>query len=309
MLKKIRYRIEYVFLRSIIFFFNSLSDTTISVISERVGSLWYSIDRKHRSIAHTNIGYAFPEMSIDERTRIVKESYKNIITTFMTFPRIGKFNISNTQELFEFQCTEYYEQAKARGKGVFLLTSHLGNWEFAAAAHSIKNNGLVAVAKDIHNPYIDKYIKALRTSSGIEVVRPRNAVFRLMRALKQGKTIAMLLDQNTLKHEAVFVNFFGRPAATQYAMALMAIKTGAAVVPGYVIKNPVRKGYIIRYEKPIIPTDEKNREQALIKWTQYFTDVIERHIKSMPAQWFWVHNRFKTRPEQGFEQYRQLVVK
>jgi KDO2-lipid IV(A) lauroyltransferase len=235
-------------------------------------------------------------MNEDDRNRILKENYKNIIKTFILFPRISGFNADNIEETFEFQCEEYYEKAVKRGKGVFVLTGHLGNWEFAAAAQSLRHGGLVAVAKDIHNPYIDGYIKALRKSALIDVVRPRNAVFKLLRSLKRGKTIAMLLDQNTLRHEAVFVDFFGRPAATQYAMALMALKTGAAIVPGFITPNCVSGGYTIRYEKPIFVDDIQDKEQATRTLTQQFTTILENQIKRVPGQWFWVHDRFKTAP-------------
>jgi len=296
MIKKIRYIIEYLLVRGLTFFVNLLPERGIGIFASAIGFLWYRVDSKHRRIAMTNINYAFPEMSELNRERIVKESFKNTITIFATFPMIAGFNNENLYKTFDFQGEANYIQAKNRGKGVFILTCHLGNWEFTAAVHSIKYNGLVAVAKDIHNPYINKYIKAMRSSAFIDVVRPRNSVFKLLRDLRQGKTIVMLLDQNTMRHEAVFVNFFGRPAATQYAMALMALKTGAAVVPVFIIKNPVRHGYTIKYEKPIIPADGKDRD--VVKWTQEFTDVLERRIKSMPAQWLWVHNRFKTTPSE-----------
>jgi KDO2-lipid IV(A) lauroyltransferase len=296
MIKKVRYFLEYLFLQTVVFFLNRLSEKRIGTVAAFFGFLWFTIDVRHRAIARQNISYAFPEMNEGNRDRILKESYKNIIETFITIPRIAGFDANKTGKIFRFQCEEYYEDAVKRGKGVFLLTSHLGNWEFAAAAHSIKHGGLVAVAKDIHNPYIDDYIKTLRRSALIDVVRPRNAVFKLLRSLKQGKTVAMLLDQNTLKHEAVFVNFFGRPAATQYAMALMALKTGAAVVPGYITKDYVQGGYIIRYEKPVFVEDVKDREKATLELTQQFTAILEHHIKRAPGQWFWVHNRFKTAP-------------
>ncbi len=294
MIKKVRHFLEYKVVRALILFLNMFSEKQIASIAAFFGFLWYRIDARHRAIAKTNIGYAFPSMSMENKSRILQESYKNIIKTFITFPRIADFHAESIKKTFEFQCEEYYEEALKRGKGVFLLTGHLCNWEFAAAAHSIKHGGLVAVAKDIHNPFIDSYIKALRKSALIDVVRPRNAVFRLLRSLKQGKTIAMLLDQNTLRHEAVFVNFFGRPAATQYAMALMALKTGAAVVPGFISPDPVNDRYVIRYEKPIYADGIQDKEKAAEKLTQQFTTILEDQIKRVPGQWFWVHNRFKT---------------
>jgi|YelNatPaOPRAMG01_1025707.scaffolds.fasta_scaffold00616_10 KDO2-lipid IV(A) lauroyltransferase len=299
MIKKVRYLLEYGGLRAVMFLLNMFSDKHIHYIASIFGILWYYLDPKHRSIAKKNISYAFPDMSKENRNKILIESYKNIIESFITFPRIKWFNNSNIDKYFEFQCEDYYTEAVKKGRGVFILTGHLGNWEFAAAAQSLRHGGLIAVAKDIHNPYIDRYIKSVRKSAGIEVVRPRNAVFKLLRALKQGKTIAMLLDQNTLRHEAVFVNFFGKPAATQYAMALMALKTGATVVPGYIVKNYVSGGYIIRYEKPFFVDsieDKAEREKMVIELTQRFTTTLENQIKRAPGQWFWVHNRFKTTP-------------
>ncbi len=296
MIKKARYFFEYVFLRTVIFFFNRLSRRQIIYVASFFGFLWYNIDSRHRNIAKKNITYAFPDMNEEDRNRILKENYKNIIKTFIEFPRISSFNADNIKDTFEFQCEEYYEEAVKRGKGVFILTGHIGNWEFAAAAQSLRHGGLVIVAKDIHNPYIDGYIKALRKGALMDVVRPRNAVFKLLRSLKHGKTIAMLLDQNTLRHEAVFVDFFGKPAATQYAMALMALKTGAAIVPGFITPNYVSGGYIIRYEKPIFVDDIQDKEQATRVLTQQFTTILENQIKKVPGQWFWVHDRFKTAP-------------
>ncbi len=296
MIKKTRYFIEYLLLRGVVGIINRLSEKHVRAVASFFGHLWYALDPKHRAIAQANIQSAFPGMSGDNRTRILKESYVNIIETFMIFPRMARFDSTVVEQKFTFECEDYYEEAVRRGKGVFLLTGHIGNWEFAAAAHSIRHHGLVAVAKDIHNPSIDAYIKSLRRNALVEVVRPRNAVFRLLRSLKQGKTIAMLLDQNTLKHEAVFVDFFGRPAATQYAMALMALKTGAAVVPGFITRNAVTGGYIIRYEKPLSADDVQDRDAAVQILTQHYTAILEHQIRRAPALWFWVHNRFKTTP-------------
>ncbi len=295
-MKKIRYMIEYWVFLSVAFIFNHISQASADHLGRFLGSIWYMVDPKHKNIAMTNIGFAFPEMSEQERKMIIKENFKVLGTTLANFPRISKLNKTNINEIVTFEGTENYEIAKKRGKGVFILTSHLGNWELAAAAQSIRCDGLIAVAKDIHNPYIDRYIKSMRNHAGIDIVKPRNSVFRLLRAVKHGKTIAMLIDQNTLRHEAVFVKFFGKPAATQYAMALMALKTGAAVVPGYIIKNPAGSGYTIRYEEPVILKNEDDKDLAVLRWTQYFTTLIEKHIKASPEQWFWVHNRFKTEP-------------
>lgn len=296
MIKKARYYVEYLLLRGVVGIMNKLSEKRAGAVASFFGSLWYALDPKHRAIAQSNIRSAFPDMSEDNRNRILKESYRNILEVFMLFPRIAGFDRTLVDNKFVFECEQYYEEAVRRGRGVFLLTGHIGNWEFAAAAHSIRHQGLVAVAKDIHNPAVDAFIKSLRRSASIDVVRPRNAVFRLLRSLKQGKTIAMLLDQNTLRHEAVFVDFFGRPAATQYAMALMALKTGAAVVPGFITGNPVTGRYTIRYEKPIYVDDVQDRDTATQALTQQYTAILEHQIKRVPALWFWVHNRFKTTP-------------
>ena len=296
MTRKVRHFLEYLFLRVVVSFFNTLPESAVRRIAAAAGVLWFHIDRGHREIARRNIGYAFPEMAPEERDRILKESYKNTVETFITFPRIARFDEAYVRKRFTFVDEENFLEARGRGKGVFFLTGHSCNWEYAAAAHSIRNGGLMAVAKDIHNPYIDAYIKTWRTNAGVELIRPRNAVFRIMKSLKKGKTIAMLLDQNTLRHEAVFVSFFGRPAATQYAMALIALKTGAAVVPSYVTRDKEGGGFIIKYEKPMYVTDEGDKEQAVVKWTQVFTSFLEDHIRSAPEEWFWVHNRFKTTP-------------
>jgi KDO2-lipid IV(A) lauroyltransferase len=194
---------------------------------------------------------------------------------------------------------ENLRQARSRGKGVFLLSAHFGGWELGAIRAGLLGEPIAPVVRPLDNPLLERELSRRRTRFGNRPIAKREAARDILRALRRGETVAILVDQNVLAREAVFVPFFGRLAATTPALALFQLKTDASVVP--VFTWPEGGGrYRLEFEKPIEAgefRDGAEREAAVRNATARYTEVTESAIRKAPAAWLWVHNRWRTRPE------------
>ena len=194
---------------------------------------------------------------------------------------------------------ENLRAARARGKGVFLLSAHIGNWEVGALAAGLLGEPIAPVVRPLDNPLLEEELGRLRRRFGNRPVPKKQATRELLRAMARNETVAILVDQNVLPREAVFVPFFGRPAATTPSLALLQLKTGAAVVP--VFTWPEADGrYRLAFEAPILPEefagDGVDREERVRRATARYMAVTEAAVRKDPAAWLWVHNRWKTQP-------------
>jgi KDO2-lipid IV(A) lauroyltransferase len=190
---------------------------------------------------------------------------------------------------------ENFERAVARGKGVLFLTGHLGAWELSAFAHSLYGYPLNIVMRPLDNPYLDRMARHYRTLHGNKAV-DKDFARGLIAAMRAGKTVGVLMDTNMISGQGVFVDFFGRPACTASGVARVALKTDAAVVPGFTIWDPGLKKYRLRFDPPVKLIRTKDREADVAANTALFTKIIEDYVRRYPDQWLWVHRRWKTRP-------------
>jgi Kdo2-lipid IVA lauroyltransferase/acyltransferase len=190
--------------------------------------------------------------------------------------------------------TEYIGQALAHGRGIFFVTGHFGNWELLAALHSLAGFGLSVVVRPLDNPYLDAMIAHARERSGLRAIPKRDAVQGVRAALARGECIGILLDQDAGR-EGVFVPFMGHPASTTRALAVLAIKTRAPVVPAFIHRLPDGShDIVLDPEIPLANTGDLDHDIEVN--TARFTEAIERHVREHPEQWFWVHRRWKSRP-------------
>ena len=192
------------------------------------------------------------------------------------------------------QGMEHIGQALARGRGIFFLTGHFGNWELLAATHGLAGFGLSVVVRPLDNPYLDNLIARARERSGLRAISKRDAVQGVREALARGECIGILLDQDAGR-AGVFVPFLGRPASTSRALAVLAIKTRAPVLPAFIHRLP-DGGHelVLDPEIPLAITGDLDHDIHVN--TARFTEAIERHVRAHPEQWFWVHRRWKSRP-------------
>jgi len=215
---------------------------------------------------------------------------------FSFTPRLNEENVS--QYVF-FEGGENFHRAREKGNGILFLTAHFGNWEWMAATFPIWFRcPCHVIVRPLDSRLLDGIVERLRTCTGNRTVPKEKSMGRILRLLRQGELVGVLLDQNVSWQEGVFVNFFGEPACTNTGLALLALKTGASVLPVFNFRQADgRYRVVIGPEIPVIWTGDKDTDVE--KNTELFTSVIERYVREYPDYWFWLHQRWKTRPWQA----------
>ena len=261
-----------------------------------LGQLVYFLHAKLRRVGMRNLQLAFPEKSAPERRRILRGEFTSLgrqLAEVCLFPRYTRENVT---KIVVYDGFENFERAEARGKGVIYLTAHLGGWELSAFSHSIQGHPLHVVMRGMDNPFLDRFITHLRTMHGNRAVDKDNFVRGLLSAMKAGETVGILMDTNMTPPQGVFVDFFGIPACTASGLARIALRTDAAVVPGFTIWDRDLGKYRLRFDPALALIRTGDEEADIVANTALFTKVIEQYVRRYPDQWLWVHRRWKTRP-------------
>lgn len=244
-----------------------------------------------------NLELAFPEKSIAERKRILRGVFTSLGRELSEVCQFPKYTRENVDAVVVYDGLENYERAYAQGKGVLFVTAHFGAWELSAFAHSLHGHWLHIVMRPMDNLYLDRLIQSYRTMHGNKTVGKDDFVRGLLGAMKCGETVGILMDTNMTPPQGVFVNFFGIPACTASGLARIALRTDAAVVPGFTIWDKELGKYRLRFDPALELIRTGDLEADIIANTQQFTKVIEDYVRRYPDQWLWVHRRWKTRPE------------
>ncbi len=262
-----------------------------------LGLLVYMVHGRLRRVGMRNLSLAFPEMPVQDRRRLLRGEFISLgrqLAEVCLFPRYTQDNVS---QVVVYDGFENFAQAYARGKGVLFLTGHVGAWEVSAFAHSLQGHPLAIVMRSLDNPYIDALLHRYRTMHGNRTVDKDDFVRGLLSAMKAGETVGILMDTNMTPPQGVFVEFFGIPACTASGLARIALRTDAAVVPGFTVWDASRQKYILRFDPAVELIRSGDNEADIVANTAQFTKVIETVIRQYPDQWLWVHRRWKTRPQ------------
>lgn len=263
-------------------------------IATGLAGLGYHLSFKHRLIAFHNLMRAFPEKPLDEITAIAKASYKSFSLVFAEFPEILGINKDNLADWVSVKGLEHYEAALNEGKGVLLITGHFGNWEMGLAAMALLSRPPIFMARVLDSAFLEEGSTYVRSTLGIGIIHKENAMRPMLRLLKQGEAVKMLIDQNVSVYDGVFIDFFGRPACTTSGVALMAMHTGAAVLPVFTSRMPDGT-YLTEIGPKVETVHTGDRDRDVVTNTQNYATVIENHIRKYPKQWLWVHQRWKTK--------------
>lgn len=209
-------------------------------------------------------------------------------------PHILNLSQTDPSRYVVFEGEENLVEAFGRGGGVFILTAHFGNWELMSAAFTQRYNGAGIVVRPVDFQPADRVLNGLRCRYGAEIIPKQRGMRRILTALSRGKTVGILLDQNVDWYEGAFVPFLGRTACTNKGLALLALRSGARVVPAFTIRRK-DGGYRVVFEPPLelVITGDKTRDVE--DNTARFAEVISRYIRAYPDHWFWFHRRWKTR--------------
>ena len=259
--------------------------------------LGFHLARRQRYAGLHNLGLAFPEMTEADRERILRGCFQNLgrlLVEVTHFPQLNKANI--TQFVVHDGLDNYLEGLK-RGRGVIFMTAHFGAWELSSFAHAVYGFPLKFIVRPIDNPRVEALISGYRTASGNVPIDRRSAGRDVLKALRQNEAVGILFDQNTTRSEGVFAEFFGIPAATTPAIALFALRTGAAVVPGFLIWDAELQKHRLRLDPPVELIDTGDLDRDVLENTRLFNKILEGYIRKYPDQWLWIHRRWKTRPE------------
>lgn len=248
--------------------------------------------RKKSRIAYDNISKTFPEMPPQEVQRNVVATFRHLGISAMEMLTLDRFKTdADLQEHFTFTGLEHLREAYGQGRGVFLLTGHVGFWEIGT--FFLPRLGFPAdwVAKQMKNPYVDRYFLRMRQAGGGRCLDSKHGARRIVRSLAEKRGVAILLDQHISRSQAVEVDFFGRPACTTPIITQIAMKHAVPVVPVFVYRTRDYR-YEVVVEPPIVLENEPGGE-AVVRNTQLLTDKIEAAVRRDITQWFWVHRRWR----------------
>jgi len=265
--------------------------------------LLYAALPKLRKIARVNLRLAFPEWTDARRKEVERGMVRNLGWMASEFARLARYTPRNIEAYAVLDGHENFLEAQRRGKGVLILTGHIGAWELSSFAHALYGHPLHYMARPIDNARVDALVNRYRCLSGNQPIFKNESARAMLKILKDGGTIGILADQNTLPAEGAFVDFFGTAACTTTGIARVALHTDAAVVPGYLVWDETIGKYRLRFEPAVELARSGDAERDVVENTQRFTKVIEEIVRAYPEQWVWVHARWKIRPEGEREIY------
>jgi KDO2-lipid IV(A) lauroyltransferase len=263
-------------------------------VGRRLGDvLWWTLPRR-RSVALRNLQRCFgAEQSAAEIRRLGRRSFQHV---GMNLVEACRYLLRPTDVMLSrvrVEGREHLQAAASQGRGVLVLTAHYGNWELLAAAHGLSGLPLSFVTRPLDHPLLDSLAARFRRRSGAELIIKRQAVREVLGALRRQRMVGILLDQNATRAEGVFVPFFGSPASTSKGLALLALRTGAPVVP-IVLRREPDGGHCMDVGAALPPPPDGE----VITYTAMFNRVLEAIIRREPEQWLWMHDRWRTRPRE-----------
>jgi KDO2-lipid IV(A) lauroyltransferase len=292
-----RHRLEYALAWIIIKTIGALPRPLARPAGISLARVIYLLHVRLRRVGMRNLALAFPQMSRRQRAKILRGEFVSMGRQLAEVCLFPKYTRENVSQVVVYDGFENFERALARGKGVLFLTGHLGGWELSAFAHSLYGYPLHVVMRPLDNIYLDRLTRRYRTMHGNSMIDKDDPVRGLLSAMKNGETAGILMDTNMTPLQGVFVDFFGIPACTAGLPARIALRTDAAVVPGFTIWDPALRKYRLRFDPAVELVRTGDDDADAIANTQRFTTIIEDYVRKYPDQWLWVHRRWKTRPE------------
>jgi len=260
-----------------------------------IGRFMRRASPRHYRIVLANLRLALgQEKSEAERRAIADACYEHLGKCLMEFIRLSKMSQEEVRQVAELHGGEHVRAALARGKGIILLTAHVGNWELAGARLAAEGFPVIAIARAQRDSALTDYILRTREATGMKISHRESAVKASLLALKANELVGMLMDQNA-GEDGVFVPFFGHLASTAAGAALFALRTEAEVLPIFGYRTP-EDTHVFTVEAPVPLIRTGDHKRDIYENTAAYTRLIEERIRQHPEQWFWLHKRWKSRP-------------
>ncbi len=259
-----------------------------------MGNVWYRLDFEHRKVAIQNLHLVFgQEKSASEIRDIARRTFQNLGMTAVEFFRIPRMDVKTFNERVKIEGLEEALKLFQKRKGIFLLLSHFGNWEMMGVMSKVIGQPIMVIAKPMkRQAWVDQFVTKIRNASGLEVISTVNAGKKVMKALSQNRVVGILIDQRAKRSEGIWVDFFGRKAPTTPSLAVLAMKTGAPVLPVFMVRDGFQ-GHRLIIKEPLELIRTGDIKKDVEANTQLFNHTLESMIRQYPDQWFWVHRRWE----------------
>ena len=258
-------------------------------------AVYYGMGRL-RHVGERNLQIALPELSDERRGEILRGVYRHLGWQLVEFCQMPQYTPANTKGHIRTEGLEHYLAAEALGHGVLVLTGHLGAWELSSFYHSLMGHPMGMVIRRLDNRRLDEFVNNIRCMHGNRVLHKDDFARGLLHSMHEGGTVGILMDTNMTPPQGEFVEFFSIAACTASGLARVALKTGAAVLPGFMLWEPNEKRYVLHFGPHLHFVRDGDSEAEVLAATQQCNDVLESWIRRYPDQWLWIHRRWKTRP-------------
>lgn len=256
---------------------------------------WHTVPRL-RQVGMRNLQLAFPEWPEAKRGEVLRRVYRNLGWQLAEFCQMPKYTRDSSGEFIRYEGLEHYLSARERGRGVMIVTGHLGAWELSSFWHSLMGYPMAMVIRRLDHAGVDGLVNGIRCLHGNRVLHKDDFARGLIGSMRKGETVGILMDTNMTPPQGVFVPYFGRLACTASGLARVARKTGAAVLPGFLLWEAAERKYVLHFGPEIEVAADGQEDEDAVTNTARFTAVIEAYVRRYPDQWLWVHRRWKTRP-------------
>lgn len=293
---KVQTFFEYLAARTIFASLRLLPLTLAMKAGSAIGGIAYTVAGDLRKTGQRNLLLAFPEKSDQERTELLKACFASLGRTLGIFSHFETVNPAELLKFIEPEGLANLDDAKKQGRGVILFTGHLGAWELSSFALSVLDRPLTFLVRRMDNPEIERLVDHSRTRLGNRTLDKLAAARPMLRVLQTGETLGLLLDLNTLDEEAIFVNFFGVPASTNFMVAKLALRNQTPVIPVFAPWDNGIKKFRLQVDPPVKFESTGDEIEDVRRLTEELSLVIENKIRQYPDQWLWIHKRWKTRP-------------
>lgn len=295
---KLQTFLEYSAAKSVLTGLGMLPAPAAIAVGRRMGRIFYRLASDLRRTAAINLRLAFPDKTEEERRELVRECFDSLGRQLGLFSQFASRSPQELQDMIEPSGFEHLDAAqKTYGNRIILVTAHLGAWELTSIAFSFLGHPMTIPVRRIDNPRIEQLVDRYRSRFGNTTLDKLTAARMMVKILRSGnRRIGLLPDLNTLDDEAIFIDFFGVPAATNFVVAKLALRTNALLMPVFAPWNEEKKKYLLMVTPPLAPQSTGDEDADVRRLTTELALTIENQIRQYPGQWLWIHKRWKTRP-------------